>query len=181
MERPQVPCLRELSPVRDPTPTPPASPDASLRVHIPTCPPSPVPSSSSYPTTQPSSPATSIYMELSTTTATEGNINPFQIFKPEHNFFDQEFQPHHEILLAEVKEVVIPKPEEEDDPIAHIEAQIITVVHDELTCSPAFYTNLVAEFGEDRTIPGVEDLVVHDFAIFHQAARGAEECQCWER
>lgn len=120
-------------------------------------------------------------MELSTTTATEGNINPFQIFKPEHNFFDQEFQPHHEILLAEVKEVVIPKPEEEDDPIAHIEAQIITVVHDELTCSPAFYTNLVAEFGEDRTIPGVEDLVVHDFAIFHQAARGAEECQCWER
>ena len=159
-------------------PTPPALPDASLRVHIPTHPPSPVPSSSSYPTTQPSSPSTSIQMESSTTTVTEGNINPFQIFEPKHNFFDQEFQqPHCVFLLTEVEEIHIPEPEEEDDPITHIETQIIAAICDELTRNPAFYKNLIAEFGKDGTIPGVEDLVVHDFVVFHNATCWAEQHQ----
>ena len=159
--------------------TPPALPEVSLRVHVPTHPPSSVPSSSSYPTTHPSSPSTLIYTELSTTTVAEGNPSLFQIFKPKHNFFDQEFQPHHKFLLAEVKEVVIPKPEEEADCIAHFKAQIIAAVRDKLTCNPVFYENLVAGFGEDGTIPGVEDLVVCDFVVFHNAVQQAEQCkQC---
>lgn len=87
----------------------------------------------------------------------------FRSLNPKHNFFDQEFHPHHKFLLAEVKDVVIPKPEEGDNPIAIIEAQIIAAVCDKLTHNPVFYKNLIAEFGEDGTIPGVEDLVVHDF------------------